>query len=107
MYTLKVSQRGEDGGAGPSSLHQASGTLKDAKGCDGRVVPPIVDQVGFTSGNPRVEHLTGVVHLYRHILPDGEQAPGAFTVGELPVRRHMALAASPAAAHTCCCAMLL
>lgn len=32
-----------------------------------------IDQVTFSAGNPRVEHITGVVHLYRHIPRVDEQ----------------------------------
>lgn len=35
------------------------------------------DLVSFSAGNPRVEHITGVVHLYRHI-PDAENVESHF-----------------------------
>ena len=35
-----------------------------------------VDQLSFSAGNPRVEHITGLVHLYRHITEDAE--PSSF-----------------------------
>ena len=38
------------------------------------------DSVGFSAGNPRVEHITGVVHLFRHIPPGAEDAPVALPV---------------------------
>jgi len=30
----------------------------------------LTNQVAFTAGNPRVEHITGVVHLYRDVPAD-------------------------------------
>lgn len=29
-----------------------------------------IDLLNFSAGNPRVEHITGVVHLYRHLIDD-------------------------------------
>ncbi len=34
-----------------------------------------LDQVAFTAGNPRVEHITGVVHLYRDVPADSAAQP--------------------------------
>ncbi|KAK9813824.1 hypothetical protein WJX73_000232 [Symbiochloris irregularis] len=44
--------RPESSGAGNSDLPTTTSELE-------------TDTIGFTAGNPRVEHLTGVVHLYR------------------------------------------
>ena len=33
--------------------------------------------MAFTAGNPRVEHITGVVHLYRDVPADGDAQPSA------------------------------
>ena len=33
------------------------------------------NQVAFTAGNPRVEHITGVVHLYRDVPADSPAQP--------------------------------
>lgn len=38
-----------------------------------------LDEVSFSTGNPRVEHMVGRVHLYRHLPPSGaklKQAAG-------------------------------
>jgi len=33
-----------------------------------------IDLLNFSAGNPRVEHITGVVHLYRHLIDDQDDA---------------------------------
>lgn len=42
-----------------------------------------VESVSFSAGNPRVEHITGIVHLYRHLTDEAEAAeqsnPPAFS----------------------------
>ena len=35
----------------------------------------LTNQVAFTAGNPRVEHITGVVHLYRAVPADSAAQP--------------------------------
>ena len=52
MYNLKIEVKSEDGAE--SSTPGTRGE-QDAE----------VDEVQVSAGNPRVEHLTGIVHLYR------------------------------------------
>lgn len=56
--------RPESSGAGNSDLPTSTGELQ-------------TDTIGFTAGNPRVEHLTGVVHLYRCLPKADEGEPRA------------------------------
>lgn len=35
---------------------------------------PLPNSIEFTSGNPRVEHTTGVVHLYKQMAREGATA---------------------------------
>ena len=46
-----------------------------------------MDQVAVSAGNPRVEHVTGVVHLYRHIPADAAQPADEAPPSELPAGR--------------------
>lgn len=59
-----------------------------------------VEQLCFSAGNPRVEHITGVVHLYRHVQgDDGNQGEiseqpnvwGTQTTPLLPMERGKSL----------------
>lgn len=52
MYVLKIEVKSEDGA---ESSAPGTGDEQDAE----------VDEVQVSAGNPRVEHLTGIVHLYR------------------------------------------
>lgn len=92
MYSIKV-EHATEGRPGPSpSLPskqgpgdaEASGVACDV---DAASVP---DSVEFSSGNPRVEHLTGVVRLYRHVQALTPPAPpwnsGSGACPEPPVR---------------------
>lgn len=36
-------------------------------------VDHVTDEVPFSFGNPSVEHVTGILHLYRQDLVDGKQ----------------------------------
>jgi len=46
----------------PSSPDTAGNTHNDGE--------TDIDLINFSAGNPRVEHITGVVHLYRHLIDD-------------------------------------
>jgi BRCA1-associated protein len=47
-----------------------------------------VEQLAFSAGNPRVEHITGVVHLYRHLTDEGAgEAAAAAAAGAPPLAR--------------------
>lgn len=81
MYSLKV--RGVVAAGDPSAVPDAP--TSSASPATSRPASPRqrdhlhdeVDQVSFSAGNPRVEHITGVVHLYRHIPGPGEATPSA------------------------------
>jgi BRCA1-associated protein len=79
MYSLVV--RGKKGGRPAPAPEQGAGTSASAQASptpSGAASPRAaaeVDQVAFSAGNPRVEHITGVVHLYRHIPADGGAHP--------------------------------
>jgi hypothetical protein len=73
MYALKV-QVGLQKDTGTSDETAPESTPNDDSE---------LDHVDFTAGNPRVEHITGVVHLYRtvpHTLPLHESETGATAV---------------------------
>jgi BRCA1-associated protein len=55
------------------------------------------DHVSFSAGNPRVEHMVGRVHLYRHLPPPGA-APPAQSQTAQPQRSGDAKQKQPAAA---------
>lgn len=76
MYSLKVRASlgpGSEAQQGPGSEASAVSHAAEARSGDGE--QGVEDQVPFSAGNPRVEHITGVVHLYR-ILGE-EQAAAA------------------------------
>ena len=72
MYAVRV-VTGADAGADEDLREVASRLARDlmqeraaeARAADGG--RGFADEIGFSAGNPRVEHLTGVVHLYRRI----------------------------------------
>jgi BRCA1-associated protein len=88
MYSLVVR---EDASAAPSAAASGapspSATPKAARAARGAAdaaadanASDAGDQLGFSAGNPRVEHITGAVHLYRHLAEaegDGGGAAGA------------------------------
>lgn len=76
-YSLKVevqsrtSSRAETASeAGPSLPRTASAAS---------AVDLASDSIAFSAGNPRVEHLTGAVHLYRDVAPADAAARPAWT----------------------------
>ena len=84
MYSIKVrgdkpatqasgQQQEEATGSGstPGKPDQASSSSADAT--PAAVAAEEVDEVSFSAGNPRVEHITGVMHLYRHVPADQQQ----------------------------------
>ncbi|GAB4818298.1 hypothetical protein N2152v2_005344 [Parachlorella kessleri] len=81
MYSIKVrggkpaaqvpAQQNEEptcSGSTPGKHGEASSSSADAT--PAAVAAEEVDEVSFSAGNPRVEHITGVMHLYRHIPAD-------------------------------------
>ena len=77
MYAVKLQQA-----AGSSSdllvesavQPESSGTSAGAGTGFSREIELEEDAIAFTAGNPRVEHLTGVVHLYRCLPSDAQAA---------------------------------
>lgn len=65
MYSLKVRNvRPSDAREGNESKSTEALHSDDSRREKGEME---VEQLCFSAGNPRVEHITGVVHLYRHI----------------------------------------
>lgn len=73
---------------GPSSSHPASPAASQPTTPRSGIEE--VDQLSFSAGNPRVEHITGVVHLYRHIPGANDGGEKTETAGdnELPEGRN-------------------
>ena len=73
MYSLKISALQSS-----KSQNRPGGAVTE--GVEGDVAtasPGVVDQLTFSAGNPRVEHITGIVHLYRDVYTEslnGEDA---------------------------------
>ncbi|KAL4444019.1 hypothetical protein ABPG75_011756 [Micractinium tetrahymenae] len=61
---------GGDAGAGGSGHPSPSGSHAATPG-DRTGAEPESDHILFSAGNPRVEHMVGRVHLYRHLPPRG------------------------------------
>jgi hypothetical protein len=83
-YSVKVDLQHRKGGQAPvrqvGAAHAAEGGLSGDTAYG--------DAITFSAGNPRVEHLTGVVHLYREIpAADSAQRPA----WSQPVRCCMAM----------------
>jgi BRCA1-associated protein len=58
----------------PSSPETAgTATAQVQQGEDTTELGSNVDLLNFSAGNPRVEHITGIVHLYRHLLDDDDK----------------------------------
>lgn len=87
MYSIKVASRSKSyataaaGTAAAGGSGSASGSRQPSPSASGAVTPTrpvaagaegeaLLDHVAFSAGNPRVEHLVGRVHLYRHLPPD-------------------------------------
>lgn len=75
-------------GAGPSNNPSPSHSAPTTP----RATATVVDHLKFSAGNPRVEHITGVVHLYRHIPSDTE--PATRSRGEIEELEELPVSAS-------------
>lgn len=75
MYAVKVKLQGSQP-AEEATPDTASPSAHAAEERD--------DVISFSAGNPRVEHVTGVVHLFRHV-PNGPDA--ATPASSLPVKQ--------------------
>lgn len=62
MYSLKVrrTEEREKASAVNGGMNEKSDTCASGR-------TNVVDHLDFSAGNPRVEHVTGVVHLYREL----------------------------------------
>ena len=77
MYAAKVKVQGQQSTEAAREPLE-SGGLPDTQRAD--------DSISFSAGNPRVEHITGVVHLFRQV-PVGQEAaalPPALPVRHIP-----------------------
>jgi BRCA1-associated protein len=82
MYSLRVAVQKEDEkswsrrtktetpstSSSPPSNPSPPGTAGTPP--QGTAEPDNVDLLNFSAGNPRVEHITGIVHLYRHLIDE-------------------------------------
>lgn len=90
MYSVKVT--GTSGPGEPASSKQQALLAEDSGvgTSSGALSEDAQDIVPFSAGNPRVEHLTGTVRLYRHAPRPAPRAPpwnrGPNTDPDLPVR---------------------
>lgn len=74
MYAAKVRL-----GLGPAPAQPIQGERQDSKADQ---VDDQIDSIAFSAGNPRVEHITGVVHLFKEV-PASSQPVGP--IPALPV----------------------
>ena len=77
MYAAKVKVQGQQS-------TQAAREPVDSEGVPDTQIAD--DSISFSAGNPRVEHITGVVHLFRQV-PVGQEAaviPPALPVRHIP-----------------------
>ena len=74
MYAVKVNikQSPEDAELSEEASRLATELLAEQALETAGSSDHIQDEVSFSAGNPRVEHLTGKVHLYRQVSPDGD-----------------------------------
>lgn len=81
MYSLKVSNIEVN-----EELKEEASQLADALAQNGVQEPdaPLDDVLDFSAGNPRVEHVTGSIHLYRSMPSLDKDARNTDTT--LPVR---------------------
>lgn len=80
MYAIKVKgvrQSSEDAELSEEASRLAAELLAEQALDTRGSTDHIQDEVSFSVGNPRVEHLTGKVHLYRQVSSDplGHQLP--------------------------------
>ncbi len=69
MYSLKVQGKADSVDNTADKLAEASIRQEDAQDAS------TSDALDFSAGNPRVEHVTGIIHLYRSIPKDREETP--------------------------------
>lgn len=72
MYAVKVNvkQRPEDIELSEEASRLATELLAEQSLDTAGSSDHIQDEVSFSAGNPRVEHVTGKVHLYRQVSSD-------------------------------------
>lgn len=85
MYALKIEIKSQNKGdctaTSSSAEHDVPANVLDAVCCSHRDV----DEIQVSVGNPRVEHLTGIVHLYRQTRGRDEAGTSS---SDLPVPAH-------------------
>jgi hypothetical protein len=85
MYAVRVSGSSVDEALSAQASQLAEQLIAEQAGSSRSAAPDAdLSEVSFSAGNPRVEHLTGTVHLYRQVL-SREEADHAGP-GSLPVR---------------------
>lgn len=97
MYAVKVNvkQSAEDAQLSEKASRLASELLAEQTLETAGSSDHIQDAVSFSAGNPRVEHLTGKVHLYRQIsspeqIQDKNQLPVSWydSILQAQVKQH-------------------
>uniref|UniRef100_A0A061RRD2 BRCA1-associated protein n=1 Tax=Tetraselmis sp. GSL018 TaxID=582737 RepID=A0A061RRD2_9CHLO len=83
MYTIKI-ESSSDMSHKDNETTQSSLSAEAGVSC--RPKQDSSDTVEFSVGNPRVEHITGLVHLYRKVNPQQESESNSFP-GALPEER--------------------
>ncbi len=67
MYAVRVSGSSVDEALSAQASQLAEQLIAEQAGSSRSAAPDAdLSEVSFSAGNPRVEHLTGTVHLYRH-----------------------------------------
>lgn len=67
MYAAKVKLRLTPPTALDTQRDEAAGELPEREETED------IESIAFSAGNPRVEHITGIVHLFKEV-PQGSQA---------------------------------
>lgn len=73
MYAVKVEVKNDKTGEGSSASTSGAFLVPDVDA--GPCSNAEVDEIQVSVGNPRVEHLTGIVHLYRQTHEAGTFSP--------------------------------
>jgi BRCA1-associated protein len=91
MYSIKIASSSgvEEGSKEAAQVTAGSTSGEGSRTVAGSGQPDELESIEFSVGNPRVEHITGLVHIYRELPPRGAgggEASDAPAPGSLPVR---------------------
>ena len=110
MYAIRVRVTEGDGGVDAAAagiddaIDDSFASLQNTQGDaaadnNGEALEDLPAQVPFTAGNPLVEHITGIVHLYRRV-PTREEAEAAARAGGQAASSSSSASSSSAATAT-------